>query len=162
MPLRRLAAAVCVLTALVLSGCSQTVSLEPAKDANNPLCAEVTVRLPDAVAGQDRRWTDAQATGAWGDPTTVLLSCGVAVPGPTAELQCVTLEGIDWLVDPKQEPWMRMTTYGRDPAVQVFVDTTKVSADAVLANTGIVSGVQSIPKTSQCIAPDAEPKGFVE
>ncbi|MFE6994957.1 DUF3515 family protein [Microbacterium sp. NPDC057659] len=162
MPFRRLAAAACVLTALVLSGCSSTVSMTPAKDANNPLCAEVTVRLPDAVAGQDRRWTDAQATGAWGDPTTVLLSCGVAVPGPTAELQCVTLEGIDWLVDPKQEPWMRMTTYGRDPAVQVFVDTTKVSADAVLANTGIVSGVQSIPKTSECVAPDVEPKDFVK
>ncbi|UJP11210.1 DUF3515 domain-containing protein [Microbacterium sp. KUDC0406] len=158
MPLRRLAAAVCVLAALVLSGCSSTVSMQPSNDANNPLCAEVTVRLPDAVAGQDRRWTDAQATGAWGDPTTVLLSCGVAVPGPTANLQCITLEGIDWLVDPSKEPWMRMTTYGRDPAVQVFVDTSKVSGDAVLANTGIVSGVQSIPKKSECIAPDAEPK----
>lgn len=55
------------------------------------------------------RWTDAAAaTGSWGDPVSVLLSCGVTVPGPTAELQCVTLEGIDWLVDESEAPMMRM------------------------------------------------------
>lgn len=160
--LRRLAASFCVLAALLVAGCSSTVSLEPAADANNPVCAEVTVRLPEAVAGQDRRWTDAQATGAWGDPSAVLLSCGVTVPGPTAELQCITIEGIDWLVDDSELPWTRVTTYGRDPAVQLYFDTEKVSGNAVLSNSGIVSGVRSIPASSQCIAPDAAPQGFVE
>lgn len=146
------------VTLLALTGCSSTVALEPAKDANNPVCAEVTVRLPDSIAGQDRRWTDAQATGAYGDPASVFVSCGVEVPGPTSELQCITLEGIDWLVDESQAPMMRMTTYGRDPAVQVFVDTETVSANEALANVGIVSGVRMIPAERACITSDELPE----
>lgn len=158
--LRRFALICCAVSLLVLTGCSTTVALTPAPDANNPLCAEVSVRLPKSVAEQDRRWTDAQATGAYGTDagTSVIVSCGVKVPGPTAELQCVTLEGIDWLVDDSEAPRMRMTTYGRDPAVQVFVDTSVVSANRVLANSGIVSGVRMIPATSACTAPDELPE----
>lgn len=156
--LRRLALVAGAFSLLTLTACSSTVALEPAKDANNPLCAEVTVRLPDAVAGEDRRWTDAQATGAYGDPASVFVSCGVTVPGPTSELQCITLEGIDWLVDESQAPSMRMTTYGRDPAVQVFVDTEVVSANDALSNAGIVSGIRMIPATSACTTPDELPE----
>jgi hypothetical protein len=152
--LRRLAPLAGVLALLTLSGCSSTVALKPAPDANNPTCAEVTVRLPDAIDGFDRRWTDAQATGAYGDPTTVIVACGVAVPGPTATLQCITLEGIDWLVDDSDAPWMRMTSYGRDPAVQVFVDTKRVGANEVLSNSALVSGIRTIKATSGCIAPE--------
>lgn len=156
--LRRLALVAGAFSLLTLTACSSTVALEPAKDANNPLCAEVTVRLPDAVAGEDRRWTDAQATGAYGDPASVFVSCGVTVPGPTSELQCITLEGIDWLVDESQAPMMRMTTYGRNPAVQVFVDTEVVSANHALSNAGIVSGVRMIPATSACTEPNELPE----
>lgn len=156
--LRRLALVAGAFSLLTLTACSSTVALEPAKDANNPLCAEVTVRLPDAVAGEDRRWTDAQATGAYGDPASVFVSCGVTVPGPTSELQCITLEGIDWLVDESQAPMMRMTTYGRKPAVQVFVDTEVVSANDALSNAGIVSGVRMIPATSACTEPNELPE----
>lgn len=156
--LRRLALFCGALSLLVLSGCSSTVALEPAPDANNPACAEVTVRLPESVSDQDRRWTDAQATGAYGDPTSIIVACGVTVPGPTSNLQCITLEGIDWLVDESQAPWMRMTTYGRDPAVQVFVDTKKVSANQALTNSGVVSGVRMIPAERACTAPDELPE----
>ncbi|MBN8205984.1 DUF3515 family protein [Microbacterium esteraromaticum] len=156
--LRRLALVAGAFSLLTLTACSSTVALEPAKDANNPLCAEVTVRLPDAVSGEDRRWTDAQATGAYGDPASVFVSCGVTVPGPTSELQCITLEGIDWLVDESQAPMMRMTTYGRNPAVQVFVDTEVVSANDALSNAGIVSGVRMIPATSACTEPNELPE----
>lgn len=156
--LRRLLAVACVLAAMVLVGCSPTVPLDPGVDANNPACAEISVRLPDAVADQQRRWTDAQATGAWGDDsTTVILSCGVEVPGPTGDLQCVTLEGIDWLVDESKAPLMRMTTYGRDPAVQIFVDTEKVSANEALTNQSIVDALRLIPAERRCIAPDETP-----
>lgn len=152
--LRRLAAALGVLTILALSGCAGTVHLEPAEDANNPACAEITVRLPDAIADQERRWTDAQATGSWGDPVAIILSCGVTVPGPTADLQCVTLEGIDWLVDESEAPMMRMTSYGREPATQVFVDTERVSANEVLTNPSLVSALRMIPAERACTAPD--------
>lgn len=158
--LRRLALVVCAAALLTLTACAPTVALEPAPDANNPLCAEVTVRLPKSVVDQDRRWTDAQATGAYGSDgkTSVILSCGVAVPGPTAELQCISLEGIDWLVDDSAAPNLRMTTYGRNPAVQVFVNSEVVSANQVLTSPGIVSGVRMISAESACTAPDELPE----
>ncbi|HAQ60217.1 MAG TPA: DUF3515 domain-containing protein, partial [Microbacterium sp.] len=62
-----LSAAVLVAAA-GLSGCTSAVSMQPARDANDPLCAEVSVRLPASIDNQERRQTDAQATGAWGDP----------------------------------------------------------------------------------------------
>ena len=72
-----------LLTAVFVSlaGCAAIVPLEPAPDANNPGCAEVIVRLPERVAEQPQRETNAQATGAWGSPASILLHCGVSVPG---------------------------------------------------------------------------------
>ena len=70
MPLARRTIAVMVMCAtsmVALAACSTTVSLQPAPDANNPRCAEVTVRFPQTLDGFERRWTDAQATGAWGE-----------------------------------------------------------------------------------------------
>lgn len=146
-----------LLAATTISACTPTLSLPPAPDANNPLCAEVTARLGllPAIGDQERRWTDAQATGAWGDQA-VILSCGVLPPGPTAQLQCVTVRGVDWLVDPELAPNMRMTSYGRDPAVQVWVRTDVISANVALDRLGPL--VANIPATSRCIAPDELPK----
>lgn len=157
---RRLAVAAVVLTgAALLGGCSTTVHLEPAEDANNPLCAEVTVGLKNAnaIADLDRRWTDAQATAAWGTPgddSAVLLRCGVTVPGPTADLQCVTLEGVDWLVDSSQTPYIRLTTYGRDPAVQLFIDTGVVSSNDVISSRALVGAITVVPADGKCTTPD--------
>ncbi|WP_298039005.1 DUF3515 family protein [uncultured Microbacterium sp.] len=156
--LRRLAApAVVLLGAAMLAGCSSTVHLEPAADSNNPLCAEVMVSLKtvNSVAEQERRWTDAQATAAWGSPTSsILLTCGLDKPAPTSELQCVTMEGVDWLVDATDTPKLRLTTYGREPAVQLYVDTGVVSSNDVISSRGIVGAVTSIPATNECTTPD--------
>ncbi len=107
---RRLAVlAGAVSLAAMLAGCSTTVHLEPAADANNPACANVSVLLPETVGGFDRVWTDAQATGAWGDPT-VVLRCGVEPPAPSA-LVCTTLGGVDWLVLEQEEERQRLVTF---------------------------------------------------
>ncbi|HWK77504.1 DUF3515 family protein [Microbacterium sp.] len=157
---RRLAvAAVLLLGATLLGGCSSTVHLEPAADANNPKCADVTVGLKNAnsIADLDRRWTDAQATAAWGAPSgdsAIILRCGVTVPGPTADLQCVTLEGVDWLVDASETPYLRLTTYGRDPAVQMFIDTGAVSSNDVISSRALVGAITSIPADGKCTKPD--------
>lgn len=117
---RRLAAvAGTVILAAALAGCSTTVHLEPAADANDPDCAAVSVLLPETVAGLDRVWTDAQATGAWGDPT-IVLRCGVEPPAPS-ELVCTTIGGVDWLVLDQEEERQRLVTYGREPAVEVNI-----------------------------------------
>lgn len=152
-------AALILLGAALLGGCSTTVHLEPADDANNPLCAEVSVGLQNAgsVADKDRRWTDAQATGAWGnsgEDSAIFLRCGVTVPGPTSELQCATLEGIDWLVDASDTPYLTLTTYGRDPAVQLFIDTGAVSSNDVISNRALVGAITAIPATRKCTTPD--------
>lgn len=138
----RLLASLIVGAALVsaLTACSTTVSLEPAADANAPACADVTVRLPDTVDGQKRRWTDAQATGAWGDPAAIILACGVTPPGPT-EARCITVGGVDWVIDESQAPQYRVTTYGRTPAVELLIDNEVVSSNAVLDRLApVVSG----------------------
>lgn len=145
----------------LLSGCSPTVALEPAADANNPLCAEIMVRLPNAIGELERRWTNAQSTAVWAneEDLTVFLSCGVAVPAPTAELQCVSLGGVDWLVDASETPWLRMTAYGRDPATQVYVNTDPgtggVSSNDVLTALGPV--VATNPAQGACIDPSELP-----
>ncbi|MCT9001531.1 DUF3515 domain-containing protein [Microbacterium memoriense] len=142
----RLRASVPLLAAAVLAasltGCSTTVAMTPASESNDPGCAAVTVRLPDSVDGQSRRWTDAQATGAWGTPTTVLLTCGVAAPGPST-LPCQSAGGVDWLIDDSEAPNYRFTSFGRTPAVEVYLDYDVVSARTVLDALG--TAVQQLP-----------------
>jgi hypothetical protein len=130
-----------------LSACTATVSLEAAADSNNPACAEVSVRLPDQVAELAKRATDAQATGAWGNPTAVLLRCGLP-PVEVSELPCVTANGVDWLVDESAKPSYRFITFGRNPATEVIVDSTK--AAGVTALSDLSSAIQSIEATKEC------------
>lgn len=136
---------------MTLAGCSgPAVSMSPAADANNPLCADVSVRLPDALGDQDRRNTDAQATAAWGSPAAVLLSCGVEPPGPST-LPCQRVGGVDWIIDDQGENRYLVTTYGRTPAVQVFLDNTLVSSATVLDS---LSGpVSQLPIDATCTEP---------
>lgn len=132
---------------LSLVGCAGQVPMEPATDANNPECANVTVRLPDLVADQKKRETNAQATGAWGTPASILLTCGVEVPGPTT-LPCVSINDVDWIEDDSEAPLYRYTTYGRTPAVEVVIDSDAVSGTTTLVDLG--SAVSVLPVTAQC------------
>jgi hypothetical protein len=140
-----------VAAAGLLTGCAGTVSLEPAADATDPACADVIVRLPDTVAGEERRSTDAQGTGAWGDPASVLLHCGVPAYGPTT-LPCGNVNGVDWIVDNSDDPTYVFTTYGRTPAVEVVLDYDVVGGTSALDD--LRSAVEAIPQTSTCL--DAE------
>ena len=149
---RALAAALAAWATMALAGCAAAVTLDPAPLANDPRCADVTVRLPDTVDGQERRWTDAQATGAWGDPSAVLLTCGLEDPGPST-LRCITVGGVDWLVDESDAPRYRLTTYGRTPAVQVYVDNEVVSSNNALDDLRLA--VAQLPQEAECTAPDA-------
>ena len=132
---RRAVAALAALavTVLALTGCAATVSLTPAAHANDPACAAIMVRLPGDLGGQSRRWTDAQATAAWGTPSRGIFSCGV---------------------DESEQPRFRITSYGRTPAVQLYLDSSNKAVDpnAVLAQVGRLVAAQT-RQTAACTDP---------
>ena len=138
------------LALLSLSGCASTVNLEPAEDSNNPGCAEVMVRLPSQLGGLQERYTNAQATAAWGDPAAVLLRCGLE-PVEVSTLPCVSAGGIDWLVDDSLAPSYRFISYARFPAVEVVVDSD--NASGITSLEGIAGAVAQLPATKACLAP---------
>jgi hypothetical protein len=156
-PTRAAFAAFTLVAAIALAGCSTTVSMEPAPDANDPACADVTALLPGTLAGEPRRWTDAQATGAWGDPAAVLLTCGVEPIGPTT-LPCQTVSGVDWVIDESEAPRYRVTTFGRVPAVEVYLDNDVVSSADVLEDLSLL--VSRLPSDgATCLARGEAPAG---
>ncbi|MHB1172605.1 MAG: DUF3515 family protein [Lacisediminihabitans sp.] len=139
-----------VLAALVLAGltaCAPAVALVPAANATNPACAEVIVRLPHSVASKTIRETNAQATGAWGDPAAILLRCGVTPPGPTSD-RCYTVNGVDWLINDTRKPVYVFTTYGRTPAVQVVVDSNLTNGQGTIALDELANAVGSIKQST--------------
>jgi Protein of unknown function (DUF3515) len=143
--------------ALALTGCTQAVAFDPAPDASDADCAAVVVRLPDTVAGLAERETNAQGTGAWGQPASVLLRCGVEPLGPTTD-RCVSVDGVDWVIDESDAPNYLFTTYGRTPAVEVLVDNDVVSGSTAIAD--LSAAVAAIPAEGGCVGiDDAETVG---
>jgi hypothetical protein len=155
-------AAVAVLAVGLLTGCSPTVALTPAASATSAKCASVVVLLPDTVSTLPQRETDAQGTGAWGEPPDIVMHCGVPVPDPTSQLPCDSVDGIDWLLNSDRAPIYTFTTYGRDPAVSITVNAKDVKADGNQALNDLAIAVAAIPAKHHCIAPveviqDGEP-----
>ena len=148
---RSATALILAASAALLTGCAAAVPMQPAADAENPGCADIIVRLPTTVADQPERETDAQATGAWGNPTAVLLTCGVEIPGPTT-LPCVNINGIDWIEDDSEAPMYRYTTYGREPATEIYLDSGVVSGSTTLVD--LAGAVANVPATKQCLDAD--------
>lgn len=123
--------------------------MHAAENSNDPACADVIVRLPETVAGQEKRHTNAQATGAWGDPVAIELTCGIVPSGPSTD-DCVSVNGVDWLIDRSAAPLYRFEAYGRNPGLQVVVDSEKVSGtDTVL---GLTQVTELLPQERQCTA----------
>jgi hypothetical protein len=132
---------------LLLTGCAPIVNLEPAPLANDPGCAEVSVRMPGTISDLERRETNAQATSAWGEPTAIILRCGLE-PVEVSTLPCVSAGEIDWLVDDSGAPSYRFISFARTPAVEVIVDSTKASGVSALE--AVAQAVGKLPATKQC------------
>src|SRR5213595_1917115 len=107
------ARALCTLTAaavsvLTLSACSPAVDVQPAADAANAACAPMMIALPDTIDDATLRKTNSQATAAWGDPSVLILRCGVNIPGPTTD-RCVTVNDVDWVIKEGNPVWTLTT-----------------------------------------------------
>ena len=137
-------AATAALAGLSLGGCSPAVDVAPAADAANPACAPMMVALPDAIGDARLRKTNSQATAAWGDPSLVILRCGVNAPGPTTD-RCVSVNNVDWVIKEGNPVWT-LTTYGREPATEILMDPNKISSATVLAD---LSGAAAKIKASR-------------
>ncbi len=136
-----------LLSLTLLTGCTATVVVESAPEANDPACAEIIVRLPDQVGDLSKRQTNAQSTGAWGNPTAVILRCGLE-PVEVSNLPCVTAGGVDWLVDDSKAPSYRFISYAAKPATEVIVDSAQISGVSALESLG--SAVSNIPASKRC------------
>ncbi|MDO4898234.1 MAG: DUF3515 family protein [Rothia sp. (in: high G+C Gram-positive bacteria)] len=145
---------------LLLSGCGpRAVTLSPAADAANPVCAYAMVAMPETVSGFAQRETTAQATTAWGEPTAIVLKCGVELPTTPVSDPCASVNGIDWIIKPADQSladaneesatgtWVA-ETFGRTPAVQVTFNAETVSSSTLLAE--LASAVGQIPQQTQC------------
>lgn len=138
-----------VLAGSVLSGCSPVVDVAPAANAADPACAPMMVALPDAIGDAPLRKTNSQATAAWGDPSQVVLRCGVNVPGPTTD-RCVSVNGVDWVIKEGDAAWT-LTTFGREPATEILLtkDQETISSATVLAD--LSAAAAKVPATRNCV-----------
>ncbi|MFF0942796.1 DUF3515 family protein [Kocuria sp. CPCC 205300] len=135
--------------AAVLTGCTPAVTVDSAENATDPGCAPAMLAVPEVVGEHERRETTSQATTAYGDPTAVVVRCGVTPPGPTTD-PCSSVNEVDWLVrqDDEGTTWTA-TTYGRDPAVEVVFDSTAVASSTLLVELG--PAVEQIPADRRCL-----------
>ncbi len=131
----------------LLAGCAATVNLEPAELANDPACAEVSVRYPASIGDLAQRYTNAQATSAWGEPAAVIARCGLE-PVEVSQLSCVSAGGVDWLVDDSKAPNYRFISFARNPAVEVIVDSNQASGVSALE--ALAGAVSKIPASKVC------------
>ena len=147
---RRLAAGAAAVTGvLALTGCGSTVTVEGAPHASDPACASVMLAMPADVSDMAQRETSSQGTTAYGDPSAMIVRCGVEPPGPTTN-PCTNVNGVDWLISevPDEKNQWRAVTYGRSPATEILFDGERVPSSTALVDAG--SAVQNVPQTGKC------------
>jgi hypothetical protein len=152
---------VALVAAAAMTGCASAVSVTAAPFADDPVCAEVILALPEELADFPRADTTSQGTAAWtdGDPRdAIVLRCGVEPLPPTTE-QCVSATDdtgttIDWVTVAADEeagtPWT-FTTYGREPAVEVTVPTSVTSERSTSFLVDLGRAVARAEQTRACL-----------
>lgn len=146
----RAAALSMVLCGVLTSCASSAVSVEPAEDATNPDCAAAMLAMPAEISGHTQRETTSQATTAYGNPTSMVVRCGVTPPEPTTDV-CHLVNGVDWIIRETDDPdrW-RAITYGRVPAFEITLDTTAVASSTALIELG--SAVSTVDQQRECLS----------
>lgn len=146
-----------------LTACASAAPVEPAPEAHDPACAEVMLLLPEEIGEFTQRPTTSQATAAWGDPSAVVLRCGVEPIGPTQH-PCVAPGGVDW-VWIEQDDYVQLISYGREPSVEVLLDGDQLTENTTMnAQFALSEPVSRIEQTRECTdlldtpgEPDDEP-----
>ncbi|WP_408909029.1 DUF3515 family protein [Streptomyces sp. CNQ431] len=140
--------------AILYVAINRPYSVDPAPGANDPKCERVISATPLTLLGEHREEVTGAGTAAWGDGD-VVVRCGVAPPRPTTNL-CVTANGTDWVLDEAKAsaggPRI-LTTYGREPAVEVTIRDLSITPGDVLVDIG--EAVNYIPQGARkCLSMD--------
>lgn len=88
--------------------------------ADDEACTGASEHWPEELDELARAETDPDdpAVAAWGEPA-VIARCGMPALPPTEE-QCIVVDEIDWVAK-ELDDGTRLTTFGRDPAIEVIV-----------------------------------------
>lgn len=107
-----------VVGVLVLVDGPTEVAMPPAAD--HPACTAAAEHWPDELQGLTPRETEPShpSIRAWGDPA-VVARCGMPAMPPTED-QCVVVDEIGWVAEDLGGA-TRLTSFGRDPAIEVIV-----------------------------------------
>jgi hypothetical protein len=89
----------------------------------------------------DRRAGD----GRWGNADDGTTCSPAGSLARASGRSCDSRGGVDWLMDDSEAPKYRFTTFGRSPAVEVYLDYDKVSGSEALSD--LVLAVQQLPAT---------------
>lgn len=119
---RALATSLAGGTLLLLAGCGeQPVRAVPFGGSDSVACQAVAQHWPQTVGPYEPRVTAVQSAGvaAWGDPP-IVARCGKEPPGPTTD-PCIDVDGVHWVATVLDDGGTMLTTYGRDPAIEVLV-----------------------------------------
>lgn len=120
---------------LLVSGCTQQLSVEPGLNGSSEYCTELSQSLPVEIAGELLRATTASESGvtAWGDPA-IVLRCGVEEPmslQPTSQL--LSVNGVDWLPEELTQG-QRFTTINTKEFVEVNIPANYESSSGILVD----------------------------
>lgn len=109
----------------------------------------MTQSAPDRVLDQPRVAAGEPVAGvvSWGSPA-IVLRCGATEVGPTT-LPCIAVDGVDWVVDDAGDP-IRFVTYGRSPALEVFVPLEYGRENATGALVDLAGIATDLPASRSC------------
>ncbi|MFF7388682.1 DUF3515 family protein [Streptomyces scabiei] len=139
---------------------SPALDLRPAARAGDPACTRIADRYPDRIAGESRDPVSVTGVTSWGNGG-VVLRCGLEPPAETVD-PCVEVDGVDWVFREDRSTgsgYRVLITYGRDPAVQAFVDDRITAIDGVLVDlSAVVRPIERAPDDECVAAADAAPR----
>lgn len=118
---------------LLLTSCSQWLTVEAGPTGSVLFCTNLSQALPVEVADELIRATSSSDQGvtAWGDPA-IVLRCGVKLPEsytPTSQL--LTTNGIEWLPE-KLSQGQRFTTINTTELIEVNIPANYESVSGIL------------------------------
>lgn len=140
---RRRATVLLLAVGVLASGCSSAVEVGVPGEADHGACAAASAHWPEQVNELSSTGTDPSdpAVAAWGEPA-IIARCGMPPLGPT-ENQCVVVDGVDWVAE-ELDDGTRLTSFGRDPAIEVIVPEEHGPAPLLLPV--FTEAVQELPR----------------